>query len=86
MKIHILGDFWRDVKIARKESKEKNTQIALAKLEASGLPYQQFSEEHYRVGGVDFWPSTGKWIEKGGRQGRGIDGLLKYIKNRIAAA
>lgn len=29
---------------------------------------------------IDFCPGTGKWIERGGKTGRGIKNLVKYIK------
>ena len=28
---------------------------------------------------VDFWPSTGKWIIRGGRTSRGVKGLIKEL-------
>lgn len=30
---------------------------------------------------IDFWPSTGKWIDRNGKmEGRGVFNLLRYIK------
>ena len=29
---------------------------------------------------IDFWPSTGKWIVRGGKTSRGVKGLIKYIE------
>ena len=31
---------------------------------------------------IDFWPGTGKWIERGGKTGRGIKTMVKYIKSK----
>ena len=32
--------------------------------------------------GIDYWPGTGKWIDrKSGRDGRGIKSLLEFIEN-----
>ena len=28
---------------------------------------------------VDFWPSTGKWIVRGGKQSRGVKGLIREL-------
>lgn len=29
---------------------------------------------------VDFWPGTGKWIVRDGKQGRGVSRLLKLLE------
>jgi len=31
---------------------------------------------------IDYWPSTGKWIVRGGRTSRGVNGLVKFIKQQ----
>lgn len=30
---------------------------------------------------VDFWPGTGLWIERGGKRGRGVFGLIRSINH-----
>jgi len=29
---------------------------------------------------VDFWPSTGKWMVRGGKTSRGVKGLIKELE------
>lgn len=29
---------------------------------------------------VDFWPSTGKWIVRGGKTSRGVKGLIRELE------
>ena len=31
---------------------------------------------------IDFWPSTGKWIIRGGKTSRGVLNLIRHIKRR----
>jgi len=31
---------------------------------------------------VDFWPSTGKWIIRGGITSRGVNGLIRFLDKK----
>lgn len=31
---------------------------------------------------IDFWPSTGKWIVRNGITSRGVQNLIRYIKEK----
>ena len=30
---------------------------------------------------IDFWPSTGKWIDRNGKTSRGVKGLIRYSES-----
>ena len=49
-----------------------------------GYYVMQYSEHHYRVqDAVDFWPSTGKWVDRKGypdeAKGVGFDALIERL-------
>lgn len=76
-----MGDLYRDWDGDKKAKKESNLQDSLATLRARGHSYTQLSDSHFRVGGYDFWPSTGKWKRVGAKAGgRGILGLLVKLE------
>lgn len=79
-----MGEMWRDHKEARKEKKEANQESSTEILNGSGVKFESKNfGRHLIIQGegekVDFWPSTGKWIVRNGREGRGVRKLLKYL-------
>lgn len=77
------GDIWRDIRQARKEKKQSNTEQSLALLQRKNIPYRTLDAtvRHYRVSEVwDFWPSTGKFRHmRTGESGRGVLQLIKKL-------
>ena len=80
------GDFWADVKPAmQEESKQRrksHRENAPKILAEQGVHFESKSGGvHLIVSGkqckIDFWPGTGKWIERRGKRGRGIFNMLK---------
>ena len=80
-------DFYRDTKEIRleasRERKERNLNYAKIYLTKNNIPYEVMSNGiHFVVDSrIDFWPTTGKWIErKSKRKGRGITSLIDIVK------
>lgn len=74
---------WAEYKEERKQKKWRNLDWSLKFLQEQGIEYQTLNAggAHYRVVGVDFWPTTGKFYDnRNGQKGRGVKELLKYIE------
>lgn len=68
-----------DEKIQRIERARKS-------LTKAGVEWKEFNDSyHFKIGKLDFWPSTGKWIS-GNDEGRGLDELLRFLKPRNGKA
>jgi len=82
-----MGDVGEDYKALRERSKAKK----LSNIESSTL---MLLEKGYDIDiknngvhlivdwndkTVDFWPSTGKWIVRGGKTSRGVKGLIREL-------
>jgi len=83
-----MSDIGDDFKFLKERSKQKK----LSNIESSTL---MLLEKGYDVDiknngvhlivdwndkTVDFWPSTGKWIVRGGKTSRGVKGLIKELE------
>lgn len=87
-----IGEYWRDMKEARREKRaefEASVGMPTEKFYAqqvsdAGFKIVQLSEHHYRVGDFDFWPSTGKFMNrKTKRLGRGVSRLLALLSESV---
>jgi len=78
-----MGDLKDDfvaIKKYWKEKKSSNLEKSKKILDDLGVDYQEYNMGiHLKVKGIDFWPSTGKWID-GKKHGRGVFNLIKRIK------
>jgi hypothetical protein len=82
-----IGDQWKAIKADQaihRENQRVATQqrlpVWIARLQDAGLTVHRFSEEHMRIGGViDWWPSTGTWMECQQRQlrGKGFESMFR---------
>jgi len=81
-----LGDLFREWKKESQAKKASNAEQSLAWLERMQIPFKvlSYNNHHTLVADrIDFWPSTGKWRERGtGRQGRGVRRLMDYLKRQ----
>ena len=80
---------WEDQaarKEASKEKRAKNRQESAEYLSLRGIEfYSNNAGVHLIVNGeeagtIDFWPGTGKWKTKNGKQGGGVKNLVRFIK------
>lgn len=76
-----IGDDFKALREFNKEKKANNFESSVQKLVGEGIPFQQLSNTHLRIGEFDFWPSTGLFIHrKTGKRGRGVFNLIKRVK------
>lgn len=85
-----MGDFWKDVRGARKESREKRYEYLVTWLDSQGWNYKWLDadKQHCRIEGeFDFWPSTGKWKNKRGRKcvARNVQRLFIAVEEFLEA-
>lgn len=78
-----MGEFFNDLRKFRQEKRADNRESSRQLLLDAGIPFQE------RNGGAhlivaerfDFWPGTGKWIERGTKTyRRGVFNLIKAAK------
>jgi hypothetical protein len=79
-----MGDFFRAWDRCKKAKKALNQQWSTEALRLAGIKFESknFGNHlivHHDNMVVDFWPSTGKWIVRAGRKGRGIRKLLELL-------
>jgi len=48
-------------------------------LKEAKLQWKEFSEYHWRVHGLDYWPTKDKWSMQDGEIRFGIKELIKYL-------
>lgn len=80
---------WDEHRAERRAKKAANRTSSLAILAARGFKVETLNEAiaHYRVDGVNFWPTTGKFYDpKSGHRDRGVFNLIKYLKGRHRAS
>lgn len=64
-----------------KQSYIEKAREELHKAEIMWLEYN--NGIHFKIGTVNFWPTTGKWIDDG-IEARGVKELIKYLNTRKA--
>jgi len=77
------GEMWQAIKEERRKKRWSNLEQSLKALQRVGISYQVLNADigHYRIGDYDFWPSTGKFINRKTKYtGRGVFNLIKRIK------
>lgn len=58
-----------------------NLKNSLSILDEHGYTLEELSHCHYRIGDIDFWPSTGKFYNLAtGEKGRGVENLIALIR------
>lgn len=78
-----LDEFYRDVRLCKKERRESWYQENMDLLKSSGLKYKMLSKTHFRImGKVDFWPSTGRFKLTADRYAKsgGFHKMVKELK------
>jgi hypothetical protein len=85
-----LGEIFEGWRDQRREKKAGNRASSTALLQERGVQFESKNDGvHLIVRGngavVDFWPSTGKFIVRGGRTGRGVFKLLRIVQPKAQA-
>lgn len=80
-----LGELYRAWDKTKKEKKAKNRRESTAMLDEKGLNYDVKNGGTHLIvkhadKTTDFWPSTGKFIVRGGKTGRGVRNLFKELQ------
>lgn len=76
------GDVWRAHREAMQAKKKANAEWSINHLKSLGIPFELLDPItfHYRVAGVSFWPTTGKFYRpETGESGRGVRNLVLFI-------
>lgn len=79
------GDFWKDVREARKDKRAANRDDSAALLNAAGIEYTSKNGGAHLIvrghaGTADFWPGTGLWRLRGStQQHRGVRKLIRLM-------
>jgi hypothetical protein len=80
-----MGDFWRDVRAARRQKRANNRVDSASMLFVAGIKFETKNlGAHLIVHAlgltVDFWPGTGLWIVRNTKlQGRGVQRLIDSL-------
>jgi len=80
------GEIWNKYRELNRQKKLNNTDKSLKLLKEKGFTYKILDGlTHIRVGGYDFWSSTGKFYnQKTKVKGRGVFNLIKKLQNEKA--
>lgn len=80
------SEMWREVHEASRDRRAGNRESSAALLREKGVAFQERNSGAHLIiehGGkaVDFWPGTGKWVDRNDRtiKRRGVFNLLKYL-------
>ena len=74
-----MGDDFNAMRKAGQEKRARNRESSARLLEARGIRFESKNHGAHLVveGRIDFWPGTGKWIERGSnKKGRGVKGVI----------
>lgn len=77
------SEVWAEYHQERREKKMQNLHESMIILLKNKLYPKRLSEYHYRIGKFDFWPSTGKFINRQTKKaGRGVFKLIDLINKQ----
>ena len=82
-----LSAIYATMREESRKKKQSNLKFSTALLDKVGIDYESKNNDiHLIVCNkdelIDFWPSTGKWIPRGGTANRGVLELIKLIKDK----
>ena len=81
-----LADEYRSMDAIKKAKKASNLEQSTNLLKLEGIDFESKNNGVHLIvtdfngNLIDFWPSTGKWIVRNGKTSRGIQNLIRYIK------
>ena len=80
-----MADVFNYRKKMQQEKRAANREHSPTLLTAAGIKFESKNMDAHLIvqsnaALIDFWPGTGKWIVRKGKTGRGVRGLIAYIK------
>ena len=80
-----MGDDFRAWHADGKRRRNRNQESSPKILRDKGIEFQEMNNGVHLIvqgkdGLIDFWPSTGKFIARSGRSGRGVFNLIKLCE------
>jgi hypothetical protein len=83
-----MGDLYKDWEKAKKAKKRSNLAYSTKILREKGISFDSKNDgvhliiKSNGISIIDFWPSTGKYINRRSRkEGRGVRNLIKELEN-----
>lgn len=79
-----IAESFRAMREYSQQKRASNREHSARMLTESQVPYESRNGGAHLIVSfgvvvVDFWPGTGKWIDRAGNQGRGVMNLLQHI-------
>lgn len=78
---------WKEFKQMSKEASQSRRASNRANgariLTAENIDFESKNHGAHLIvqGCIDYWPGTGKWSNRKGKKGRGVQSLITYIRN-----
>lgn len=77
---------WEGLREESKAKKARNLEQSIKILTHQEIPFIRLSQWHLRIEIFDFWPTTGKYMNRKTKaQGRGVFNLIKEYKKAYAS-
>lgn len=79
-----MGDIFNSMKKKSKDKRASNREYSAKLLRDNNISFTEHNDGAHLivVNGsrtVDFWPGTGKWRDRAGREARGVNQLVAYL-------
>ena len=79
------AEMWRDINRRRQDKRAANRDSSAEVLTREGIAYGSKNMGAHLIVShdnktVDFWPGTGRWIDRVGRKGFGVRSLVDHMK------
>lgn len=80
-----MGDDFRAMRKASQDKRARNREYSAKALTGAGIRYESKNGGAHLIvrhegRTADFWPGTGKYSIRGGKQGRGVFNLIRALR------
>jgi hypothetical protein len=85
-----LSETYKAMREHSKQKRARNGEQSLELLRKENIPHEVCNLQNLHIlvcGRIDFWPTTGRWIVRCGKEGwlgRGVMSLIKYVRSMEA--
>lgn len=83
MPVGDMGEMFKDWAKVKQDKRARNRDASAALLTQAQIPFVVKNEGAHLIvdGRIDFWPGTGKWIQRGtSAHHRGVEGLIRFVR------